>query len=81
MPDSERMKALKYFTEMFVGCAQHFDVKYQLEEDAVSRWLLGESFTSEKAGNARRLGWSTWLSSENTTNAQRELTVDLSHNK
>lgn len=70
MPDSERMEALSRFTKMFVGETQHFDVKYQLEEDSVSEWIL-----DEELDGSRRLGWNTWLLPKNKADAQREVPV------
>ena len=70
MPGSERMEALNRFTKMFAGEAQHFDVKYKLEEDSVSQWIL-----DEELDGSRRLGWNTWLLPDNKADAQRELPV------
>lgn len=70
MPGSERMEALNRFTKMFAGETQHFDVKYQLEEDSVSEWIL-----DEELDGTRRLGWNTWLLPKNKADAQRELPV------
>jgi len=70
MPGSERMEALSRFTKMFVGETQHFNVKYQLEEDSVSEWML-----DEELDGSRRLGWNTWLLPNNKADAQRELPV------
>ena len=70
MPGSIRMEALARFTKMFVGETQHFNVKYQLEEDSVSEWIL-----DEELDGSRRLGWNTWLLPKNKADAQRELPV------
>ena len=70
MPGSERMEALNRFTKMFAGETQHFDVKYKLEEDSVSEWILDEALDG-----SRRLGWNTWLLPSNKADAQLELSA------
>ena len=72
MPNSERIKKLKHFTQMYVGCAQHFDLKYELQEEVVSDWLLGETLD-----NTAYLGWNTWLSTADKAGAQRQLRLAL----
>ena len=78
LPDSKRMDALKRFTRMFVGGSQHFALKYQLEEDAITQWVL-----DEKLDGSRRLGWNSWLLPKNSDKTMRHLkqaiSVDVRH--
>jgi len=74
LPNSKQIEALKKYAHMFAGPTQHFSLQYQLEEDAVSQWVL-----DEETDGQRGLGWNTWLMPKNKKDAQREINVEVHH--
>jgi len=72
LPGSPRLNALSRFTRMFVGGNYDFELKYNLMPEAISSWHLRHGEQSNT-----RLGWNSWLSSENNAQAKRSIIVDI----
>jgi len=75
---SRGQAALKRFTRFFVGDSFKFELKYVLEDDAISVWQLNETDR-----HLPRLGLNTWLLRDNLANepgnVTREIIVDVTH--
>ena len=71
-PGSAGQTALKRFTRLFVGDGFHFELKYVLEDDAISNWEL-----TEKDNHYPGLGLNTWLMGDGNIPPMREIVVDV----
>jgi len=77
-PNSQGQAALKHFTRLFVGGSFQFELKYILEDDAISHWILAENQYDGPA-----LGVNTWLLGDGMESKSgelaREIIIDVVH--
>ncbi|MDH5258426.1 MAG: type VI secretion system baseplate subunit TssG [Gammaproteobacteria bacterium] len=73
-PGSPGQEALKRFTRLFVGDSFQFELKYVLQNDAITGWELNSA-----KDVMPRLGLNTWLLPDNIDDAVREIIIDVSH--
>ncbi len=71
-PGSQGQEALKRFTRLFVGDSFQFELKFLLEDDAISNWEL-----TEKNNSYPGLGLNTWLLGNGEKEPTREIIIDV----
>ena len=73
-PGTRGENALKKFTRLFVGDSFQFELKFMLQDEAITPWEL-----DDKEHLLPGLGINTWLMPEHIEDATREIVIEVSH--